>query len=166
MEEKKINKKVLNARIEIEKLYSGVYTDPIVLISCAKKQNCGTHPAKDLYNSTLFKCSLKAAYKITKPNKIFILSTKNGLVHLTQKIKDYNEKDPKKFWGSWVNWGTKIVSQLQQHGFNLANENIISLASKKYNDAINAALVTSGYNVLLIEPLKGLRQGERMAALG
>jgi len=53
----------------------------IVLISCSSKKSAHKSKAKNLYISTLFRLSLAYAKKL-KPDKIFILSAKYGLLNL------------------------------------------------------------------------------------
>ena len=62
----------------------------IILISCVSKKLNKKARAKDLYISPLFKFNLRYA-KSLKPNKIFILSAKYGLVPLEKEIDPYNQ---------------------------------------------------------------------------
>ena len=61
----------------------------IVLISCVSKKRAVKSKAADLYVSTLFKLDLQYARKL-KPDVIFILSAKYGLVALDDEIEPYN----------------------------------------------------------------------------
>ena len=58
----------------------------IILISCASKKHSTKMPAKDLYNSILFKSSLEYAKSI-KHDKIYILSAKHHLLDLETQIE-------------------------------------------------------------------------------
>ena len=62
----------------------------IVLISCVAKKLNYKAKAKNLCISPLFKKSLAYAY-LLKPDKIFILSAKYGLIDLDEEIFPYNE---------------------------------------------------------------------------
>ncbi len=64
----------------------------IALISCVSKKltTKAKAKAKELYISTLFKLSLKFAFKI-KSDNIFILSAKYGLLELEDEISPYNQ---------------------------------------------------------------------------
>jgi hypothetical protein len=63
----------------------------IVLIECAAKQNRAADRcrAKDLYTSPLFRKSLEYA-QVLQPDKIFILSSKYGLLGLDQDVSPYD----------------------------------------------------------------------------
>lgn len=61
----------------------------IILISCASKKLPIRSKAKDLYISTLFDLNLKFAYSM-KPDAVYILSAKHGLLHLETEIDPYN----------------------------------------------------------------------------
>ncbi len=62
----------------------------IVLISCVSQKLPQRAKVKDLYISTLFKFNLKYAEKL-KPDDIFVLSAKHGLLPLEKEIEPYNE---------------------------------------------------------------------------
>ena len=61
----------------------------IVLISCVSKKLPYKAQAKQLYISPLFKKNLAYAQQL-KPDAIFILSAKYGLVDLEQVIEPYD----------------------------------------------------------------------------
>lgn len=56
-----------------------------VLISCVSKKQKYRAKAQDLYISPLFKLNLEYAQEL-KPDAIFILSAKHGLLHLDTEI--------------------------------------------------------------------------------
>ncbi len=61
----------------------------IVLISCVSKKRPTKSKARDLYISPLFRKNLEYALKL-KPDQIFILSAKYGLVSLEEEIEPYD----------------------------------------------------------------------------
>jgi hypothetical protein len=61
----------------------------IILISCVKKKLPHRAKAQDLYISTLFRLNLDYARSL-KPDAIYILSAKYGLVSLDQAIDPYD----------------------------------------------------------------------------
>jgi hypothetical protein len=61
----------------------------IVLISCVSKKLSHKAMAKDLYINPLFKLNLKYARQM-KPDEIFILFAKYGLLKLDTEIKPYD----------------------------------------------------------------------------
>ena len=60
----------------------------IGIISCVSKKQEGTHAARDLYTSDLFKKSLEYAEK--NYDQVLILSAKYGVVHLDDQISNYD----------------------------------------------------------------------------
>ena len=60
----------------------------IVLISCVSKKATHPAPAKDLYESTLFKFCYSYAMSLC-PDKIFVLSAQYGLVAIDEIIYTY-----------------------------------------------------------------------------
>jgi hypothetical protein len=61
----------------------------IVLISCVSKKRSYKSKSRDLYISLLFKNNLQYAFKL-KPDQIFILSAKYGLLSLDEEIEPYD----------------------------------------------------------------------------
>lgn len=78
--------------------------------------------AKDLYQSSLFKYGLRYAESL-KPDKIFILSAKHGLLGLEEEIEPYNQTlnkmpdNERKVWAEGVLRQLKQVSDLQKDEF-------------------------------------------------
>jgi len=63
----------------------------LALISCVKKKDIHKAKARNMYKSTLFVKSLRYVENVLKPEKIYILSAKYGLLNLDQEIDSYNE---------------------------------------------------------------------------
>jgi hypothetical protein len=141
----------------------------IVLIACVSQKGDKKAKAKDLYKSQLFNSSLAYAYKLN-PHKIFILSALHNLLDLEKEIEPYNvtlsnvPKDKRKSGLKILNstekkeWGEKVIEQLTGQA-DLKNDNFIILAGLEYIKPIIAAISH------LTNPLKGLRQGERVKFL-
>jgi len=62
----------------------------IALISCGSKKLDKKAQAQDMFISPLFKKSLEYAKKVLKPDGIYILSAKYGLLGLKTDIEPYN----------------------------------------------------------------------------
>ena len=133
------------------------YDKKIVLISCASKKLAYKSKAEDLYISTLFRLSLVYAKKL-KPDRIFILSAKYGLLNLNDEITTYNETLNNKSVSDIEIWAKKVVADLGKIG-NLKNDMFVFLAGKKYREYI---LPHIKYYTI---PLKGLRIGEQLKFL-
>jgi predicted RNA-binding protein len=102
----------------------------IVLISCVSKKRSSKSKARELYISPLFKKNLHYALKL-KPDQIFILSAKYGLVPLDEEIEPYdltlNTMSSKevKDWSAGVLRALASQADLQQDKF-------VFLAGAKY----------------------------------
>ena len=129
----------------------------IILISCARKKLAYKSKTKDLYISTLFRLSLAYAKKL-KPDNIFILSAKHGLVNLNDEIASYNETLNDKSVSDKKVWAEKVVFELEKVT-NLKNDLFIFLVGKNYRECILPHV--KNYEI----PLKGLRIGEQLKFL-
>jgi len=129
----------------------------IILISCASKKLAYKSKAEDLYISTLFRLSFAYAKKL-KPDKIFILSAKYGLLNLNDEIETYNETLNNKPVGDIKIWAEKVVFKLGKIA-KLQNNIFIFFAGKKYREYILPYI--KNYEI----PLKGLRIGEQLKFL-
>jgi cytoplasmic iron level regulating protein YaaA (DUF328/UPF0246 family) len=132
-------------------------TNKIVLISCASKKLAYKSKAEDLYISTLFRLSFAYAKKL-KPDKIFILSAKYGLLNLNDEIATYNETLNNKSVGDIKIWAGKVVTDLGKM-VNLKSDMFVFFAGKKYREHILPHI--RYYEI----PLKGLRIGEQLQFL-
>lgn len=141
----------------------------IVLIACVSQKGDRKAKAKDLYKSTLFKCSLAYAYKLN-PDRIFILSALHHLLDIEKEIEPYDvtlSKIPKEKRKPGLRvltkeekkeWGKKVLEKLTELA-DLKNDSFIILAGKEYIKPIEDAILH------LVNPLNGLRQGERVKFL-
>ncbi|MCL4339948.1 MAG: hypothetical protein JRN37_00470 [Nitrososphaerota archaeon] len=129
----------------------------VLIISCSKKKHNHSSPARDMYDSPLFKMSLKYAEKLN-PDKIFILSAKYHLLPLGKEIEPYDVtlnnisvKDVKI-------WADRVVQELNENT-DLENDHFVILAGEKYIKFIRDKLKHKE------EPLKGLSMGNRLKFL-
>lgn len=102
----------------------------VVFISCVSKKLGTKARAEDLYISPLFRLNLAYARKL-KPDKIFILSAKHGLLGLNDVIAPYDTTlnhmpDPQR-----RAWGAKVIEQLRSR-VNLEKDKFIFLAGGRY----------------------------------
>ena len=129
----------------------------IVLISCVSKKLSHKAKSKDLYTSPLFKFNLKYA-KSLKPDKIFILSAKYGLVSLDQELEPYDKTLNKMNKKERVVWATRVLAQLKEKS-NLEKDHFIFLAGSKYRE--NLLPKIKHYEI----PLEGLSIGRQLKFL-
>ncbi|MCX7109281.1 MAG: hypothetical protein NTX45_03930 [Proteobacteria bacterium] len=80
----------------------------IVLISCVSRKVNYKTKAKDLYKSPLFVGNLKYARSL-KPDNIFILSAKYGLLKLDSEVEPYNTTLNGMPFSQVKEWADKVV---------------------------------------------------------
>ncbi len=129
----------------------------IILLSCVSKKLSHKARAKDLYISPLFKLSLQYAHSL-KPDKIFILSAKYGLINLDEEILPYNETLNSKTKQEKKQWASKVLTKLKQQA-DLKNDDIIFLAGENYRKHLLPHI--TNYKI----PLKGLGIGKQLQFL-
>ena len=129
----------------------------IVLISCVSVKLSHKAKAEELYISPLFKYGLAYA-KSMRPDKIYILSAKYGLLGLNEIIEPYNttlntmKNDEIKIWSQ------KVLDQMKDK-INLDSDQIIFLAGENYRKYLIP------YIKNYVIPLKGLGIGRQLKFL-
>ena len=102
----------------------------IVFISCVSKKLPHKAKAQDLYISPLFKLNLAYAKKL-KPDTIYILSAKHGLVGLNDVLAPYDTTLNRMHDRERRVWGKKVMEQLEGK-VNLKRDRFIFLAGGRY----------------------------------
>lgn len=110
----------------------------IVLISCVKKKLNRKSTAEKIYTSSLFKKNLTYA-KSLKPNEIFILSAKHGLLKLTDEIEPYDKTLNKMRVNERKEWSKSVINQLKTLA-DLKNDQFTFLAGDKYRNYLLSEL--------------------------
>ncbi len=126
----------------------------IVLISCVSKKLDRKSTAENIYSSSLFKKNLTYA-KSLKPNRIFILSAKHGLLKLTDEIEPYNKTLNEMRSNEIKEWSKEVINQLKSVT-DLKNDEFTFLAGEKYRKYLLPEL--SRVKI----PMKGLKIGEQL----
>ncbi len=129
----------------------------IVLISCVSKKLPKLAKARNLYVSTLFKLNLKYA-EMQKPDAIYVLSAKHGLLSLEDEITPYEVTLNNMKTADIKVWSEKVIVQLNSQ-VNLDEATIIFLAGDKYRRHLVPHIPS--YEI----PLQGLRIGEQLQRL-
>jgi len=129
----------------------------IVLISCASKKLSRPAKARDIYASSLFKLNLKFAESL-RPDKVFILSAKHGLLELEKVIEPYNTTLNNLGLKELKAWAETVLQQLAQAA-DLKNDKFVILAGEKYRKH----LLPSMKNFEI--PLEGLGIGKQLKFL-
>lgn len=126
----------------------------IILISCVKTKQDKKTEAEFLYTSDLFKSSLKYA-KQQKPDNIFILSAKYGLLKLSDKIEPYEKTLNNLRKNERIDWAKSVIEKLKNLT-NLEKDEFIFLVGKKYREFLIPELV----NIKI--PMKDLGFGKQL----
>ena len=129
----------------------------IVLISCVKSKRKYPAKAKGLYTSTLFQSNLQYAYQI-KPDAIYILSAKYGLLDLDQIIAPYEMTLNTMTEAEKKGWSRRVLDVLQKKA-DLKSDLFVILAGMNYRKYLLPEL--THYEI----PLEGLSFGRQLQEL-
>jgi hypothetical protein len=129
----------------------------IILISCVSQKLPYQSKAKDLYVSSLFKKCLAYAY-ILKPDAIYILSAKYGLLDLETVIDPYNQTLNSMSAAENRSWARNVIQQLSKVA-DLKQDHFVFLAGNNYRK--NLLPLISSYEI----PMEGLGIGRQLQFL-
>lgn len=129
----------------------------IILIACGKLKQSRKSNVRDLYISTLFKLNLKYAEKL-KPDGIYVLSAKHGLLPLNKKIQPYNQTLNEMSVAEIKSWSEKVLREIRRVS-DMEKTKYIFLAGIKYRHHLLPHM--KDYKI----PLKNLRIGEQLKKL-
>ncbi len=129
----------------------------VVLIACASKKKDKADKAKYLYQSSLFQGSWRYAESL-KPQKIFILSARHGLLRPDEVISPYDESLSNKKAAALKIWADKVLKKLR-YEVNLDEDEIIFLSGINYRKHLIPYI--KNYNI----PLEGLGIGKQLQFL-
>lgn len=127
----------------------------IVLLACVATKLPHAAPARELYNSPLFKSSLRYAESL-HPEDIVILSAKHYVVPLNKVLKPYNKTLLNMPQDEVREWAVQVLKILADK-YDLDNDKFIILAGDKYRKYITPELAHWS------APLKGLRIGQQLS---
>jgi hypothetical protein len=133
-----------------------------VLVTCVKEKAESPRAAKDLYTSSLFR--KERAYAEASGAPWFILSAEHGLVAPDEWLAPYERylpDTPSSYREAWADWVVQRLALLLGELRGLVLE---IHASEDYLSPLRPRFVRAGATIR--EPLKGLRQGERLAWYG
>jgi hypothetical protein len=129
----------------------------VVLISCVSRKRSQKSRVRDLYISTLFKLNLRYAEKL-KPDDIYVLSAKHGLLSLNKEVMPYNQTLNEMSAAEVKSWAAKVIRQIKRVS-DIENTKYIFLAGYRYRKYLLPAL--KDYAI----PLQGLKIGEQLSKL-
>ena len=129
----------------------------IVLIACASQKRRTRARAADLYTSTLFTLSLAYARRL-RPDTIFLLSAKYGLLAPDQVIEPYDMTLNDMPAARRRAWAVRVVQQLARYA-DLQDDQFVILAGRRYREYVVPYLADH------VVPLEGMRIGEQLQYL-
>lgn len=127
------------------------------MISCVSQKQPKRAKVRELYVSTLFKLNLKYA-ELLKPDAIYVLSAKHGLLALEDEIEPYEVTLNNMKTAEIRQWAEKVMEQLSSQ-VDLDRTRVIFLAGDKYRRYLLPHIPS--YEI----PLQGLRIGEQLQKL-
>lgn len=129
----------------------------VILISCVSKKLPHAAPARELYQSPLFKFNLAYA-ESQRPDAIYVLSAKHGLLELDQIIAPYNETLNTKRDADIQRWAERVGAQLALVS-DVEKDTFIFLAGERYRRHLIPQLA----HVQI--PMQGLGLGKQLQFL-
>lgn len=129
----------------------------VILVTCGAQKKRGRHAARDLYIGSYYRACMEYAESL-RPDHIFILSAKYGLLDLRRKISDYDETLNEMGVADRRKWALRVLEQIRDK-FNAGKVEYTILAGAPYWQYLVAKLE----NVQL--PLKGLGIGKQLQFL-
>jgi hypothetical protein len=129
----------------------------IILIACAAKKKPYKAKASDLYDSPLFRGNMRYA-KCLRPDSIFILSAKHGLLELNREIESYNATLNEMPSYQVKEWANMVIQELKKHA-NLQKDHFILLAGERYRKYLLPHLTSHEI------PMQGMSIGKQLQFL-
>jgi len=129
----------------------------VVLVTCAAKKRSGHHAARNLYIGPFYRACMEYAESL-KPDSIFILSAKHGLLDPDRTISYYDETLNRMGVKARRDWASRVLGQVRGK-FGTSKMEYTILAGERYWEF----LVEELGNVLL--PLQGKRIGKQLQFL-
>jgi len=126
----------------------------IVLIGCVKTKLDRKSKAEELYTSDLFKGRLKYT-RMLRPDYIYILSAKYGLVDLKQEIEPYDKTLKTMTAIEIKKWADDVINKLRKK-VDLKKDKVLFLCGEKYRKYLIPHI--ANYEVLL----GNLSQGKQL----
>lgn len=129
----------------------------VVLISCVSKKRPSRAPARDLYQSALFKKSLAYAEQLD-PDLVLILSAEHHVLDLDEEIEPYDTTLNRMGVEDRRRWSARVLEELRERA-DLDRDRFTILAGQNYRKHLVPHL--ANHEV----PLAGMRIGEQLGFL-
>jgi hypothetical protein len=144
-------------RARLDRLFALGRPVRVGLVGCAKRKRDGTHAARELYTSPLFRLALRVAEGTC--DEVFVLSAVHELVDLAQPIASYDRRLSQLDKQLRALWGTRVSATLADR-FPQLDVELHLYAGREYLLPLH---LPSHWRVL--EPLRGLGIGDRLRRL-
>jgi hypothetical protein len=102
----------------------------IVLVACASQKGARPAKAADLYQGSLFRKSMAYARSL-RPDAIYILSAKHGLLGVEDEIAPYNVTLNEMNRSAMEGWALRVLDQLRRVA-DLQSDHFTILAGERY----------------------------------
>lgn len=132
--------------------------DHIALIACGSKKRDEPAPAGELYQSALFRKSLRYIEQVVEPDDAFVLSAKHHLLPLDEVVAPYDRTLNRMNADERRAWARQLLDQLRERA-DLDEDRFTVLAGKKYREYLVPHLAR------VEVPLEGLGIGEQLQFL-
>lgn len=130
----------------------------VALIACASQKRDEPAPTRDLYQSALFRKSLRYVEEVVEPDRAFVLSAKHHLLPLDEVVAPYDRTLNRMGAEERREWAERVLDQLRERA-DLEDDRFTVLAGQKYREHLVPHLKW------VEVPLEGLRIGEQLQFL-
>lgn len=130
----------------------------VALIACSSKKLDEPAPARDLYQSALFRKSLSYVQEVLEPDCAFVLSAKHHLLPLDQVIEPYDVTLNEMSAAEIRDWSSRVLAELEKET-DTEEDRFTFLAGQTYRRYLVPELVNTEV------PMEGLRIGEQLQFL-
>lgn len=128
----------------------------IGFVACAKTKRVGTHPARDIYVSPLFRKAF--TFAITNCEQVFILSAKYGLLLPSKEILSYDQSLTTMNRNERALWSATVA--LKIHEVASKKDGLFFYCGRLYRDELMSTLSPS---YRCYAPLAGLSIGKQLS---
>jgi len=133
----------------------------IVLLSCTKSKMDKPCPAKDMYSPSPMFQKTKAYGEGLKPDKMFILSAKYGLLPMDKQIEPYDLTLKTMKADEKNQWGDMVKGQMSKAGLSPEKDKFVFLTGSEYMKPLEKFIPADNVE----KPMEGKRMGERLSWL-
>ena len=128
----------------------------IGLVSCGKRKQSTSAPARDLYTSTLFRKS--RAWVEANCDAWYILSAQHGLLDPATHTAPYERTLNTLTAPERLRWARRVYEQLHEAGLLHPGVEFVWLAGRRYKEHLSRSLTDYAQT----DPLRGLGIGKRL----